>query len=205
MNYFIFDFDGVLADTFEPIVKNSVMRGETKDEEEARTRITAYFSREPEHSRKAAPTPERLKEMYDWNVMAGTHLLERGFSMFDDFIEKVKTVPNLRAAVVSSGSQNYVIPRALGTGIPFTHILGFEDHHSKEEKIELICRDWGIEPTQIYYFTDALVDVYELRDLLGAGRVIGCAWGFCGYDILRKELPDMQILKEPSDIERVIV
>jgi phosphoserine phosphatase len=50
--------------------------------------------------------------------------------------------------------------------------LAFEDHHSKEEKIEQICRDRGVDVSEVYYFTDTKADVYELQDMIAKNKLI---------------------------------
>lgn len=67
---------------------------------------------------------------------------------------------------MSSGSEEYVQPALIRSGLEPTHVLCFEDHHSKEEKIELICKDRGVNIQDVYYITDSLADVYELKDFL---------------------------------------
>ena len=53
------------------------------------------------------------------------------------FIEISENINSKHKAVVSSGSQLYVIPSVAQTNINPTHILAFENHHSKEEKIQI--------------------------------------------------------------------
>ena len=90
------------------------------------------------------------------------------------------------------------------TNINPTHILAFEDHHSKEDKIETICTDWGVTPNDVYYFTDSLADAYELQDFISPEKLIGVAWGFCGREVLLKELKPEYILDTSYDIHRVL-
>jgi hypothetical protein len=107
-------------------------------------------------------------------------------------------------AVVSSNAGIFVQKIAKEIGLPFTHVLAFEDSGSKAEKIETICNDWEIPVTQARYITDTLGDVYELVTIMPRKHIFGCAWGYLGYEVLRKELSEAQILREPKDIHRVL-
>ena len=73
-----------------------------------------------------------------------------------------------------------------------------------KKKLEQICKDWNIDISEAYYFTDTQTDVKELRDIMDPGKIIGCAWGYQGYDKLLEVLPASQILREFSDIHNVI-
>jgi len=57
----------------------------------------------------------------------------------------------------------------------------------------------------VYYFTDTLADVYELRELLSPGKLIGVSWGFCSKAQLMTMLDEENILTTPADLSRVII
>ncbi|MBP7885472.1 hypothetical protein KAZ93_04985 [Patescibacteria group bacterium] len=61
--------------------------------------------------------------------------------MFDAFIDEIKKLKNVHIAIVTSNSIDIVNHKRDALVFTPTHILGIEDHHSKEEKIEQICRD----------------------------------------------------------------
>jgi len=198
----IFDFDGVLADTLEA----SVMAVSTIDgtsPEETREIILRFFDT-PSHDRKRSRSAEWLAEKLAWNTRYAEEMVRQEFALFDDFLEEIRQLPGARLAVVSSGMGTYIIPKLKETGLPFSHILCFEDSHSKEEKVERICADWGIGPREAYYVTDTRSDVIELRELLDPAKIIGCAWGFHGHETLAQVLPPGQILREFSDLRRIL-
>ena len=127
-----------------------------------------------------------------------------GFPLFSEFVQEIEGIDTPYKAIVSSGSNNYVVPSLATTNINPTHTLTFEDHHSKEDKIETICQDWGIPVSEVYYVTDSLADVYELEQVITPGKLIGVAWGFSGKDNLRKELPEQYILNTPADFKTIL-
>ena len=90
------------------------------------------------------------------------------------------------------------------TNIKPTHTLTFEDHHTKEQKIETICKDWEVPVESVYYFTDSLADVYELQNFIAPGKLIGVAWGFSGKENLLKELPPTSILNTFTEITTLL-
>lgn len=195
----IFDFDGVLGDTYEVAVQALVRCGHFPDEAAARAHVTEYTTTKPNHVRGGVWSDEEIAARNAWVVTLGETIEELGVRLFDDFVEEVKKL-DAQIAVVSSGAEVYLVPAMVRSGLAPTHVLGFSDHHSKEEKIERIARDWNVPLSDLFYFTDSLADVYELRNLIAPEKLIGCGWGFCGAEVLARELEAPYILKDPKDI-----
>jgi phosphoglycolate phosphatase-like HAD superfamily hydrolase len=204
MKNLIFDFDGVIGDTYdawvETINKINFLSGNLGQMIDPKQ----YAAKKPNHTRDHTLTDEELAKVYERMVLGGRMVHEHGFPLFADFVTEIKSVDSKHTAVVSSGSQIYVLPALAQTDIKFTHILAYEDNHSKEEKIELVCRDWGVAVTDVYYFTDTLADVYELRNLLHKDKLIGVSWGYCTKEQLLTELSPENILDEAKDLQRVL-
>jgi phosphoglycolate phosphatase-like HAD superfamily hydrolase len=201
MHYLIFDFDGVLGDTLHDtkMVKTKI---ENISYEQASDDILAHFSK-PSHSKSDDPTAEKLVEVLKWSHNFGYLLSKTDFPIFTGFIDEIKKIKDFKSAIVSSGSKVY-IDRVKNLGVDFTHILDVFDHHSKEEKIKTICADWSADINDVYYFTDTQSDVIELRNVMNPTKIIGCSWGFQGYDKLLEVLPKEQILNEFKDIHKII-
>lgn len=203
MHHLIFDFDGVLGNTIEvSAYATGIVDG--TDTETGRKVNAIYARNKPNHARGHTLTDTEMHKIFEWTSAFGKLVHEKGFPLFLEFIHEIEEIPTEHKAVVSSGSQHYVIPAIEKTQINPTHILAFENHHSKEEKIELICKDWGISVMDVFYFTDTLADIFELRDMLNVEKLIGVSWGYCSYDELAQELDEAYILKAPKDIHNVL-
>ena len=204
MKHLIFDFDCVLGDTYEAGIDIRMIINNIPTRDEAIIDLYKYFSQKPNHTRDHTLTSEELQKSYEWIKRYGELLHKKGFSLFDDFINEIRNLENTNKAIVSSGSQIYLLPAIAKTDIEFTHILAYEDHHSKEEKIEIISRDWGVTISEIYYFTDSLADVFELKDFIQEGKLIGVSWGYCSKEQLLSELAPANILDFPSDLAKIV-
>ncbi|OHA16831.1 MAG: hypothetical protein A3C79_00685 [Candidatus Taylorbacteria bacterium RIFCSPHIGHO2_02_FULL_45_28] len=198
--YFIFDFDGVLGNTWDIMNSAKVRMGDAETIDEAAKDSLSHFDKKPIDARNHFLTPEQRKERQEWITTFGKHLSESNFGLFDEFIKELKKIKNVKLAVASSGSAQYVLPALKKSGLKFTHILAYEDHHSKEEKVERICEDWGIDIKNAYYFTDTKADILELENIMDRKQIVGCAWGYHGYDRLKELLPEKNILLHPKDI-----
>ncbi|HSR89586.1 MAG TPA: alpha/beta fold hydrolase [Candidatus Udaeobacter sp.] len=201
--HLIFDFDGVIGDTWEAGIETRIKMGDVKNREEAIEANNLYFNRKPVHTKNHNLTEEEMKGLHLWMQRYGEIMAKTTFPLFDAFISEIKKIPNTKIAVISAGSGLYMRERSANSGLNPTHVLSFEDHHSKEEKIEQVCKDWGVNIKDIYYFTDSKADVYELEGCMDQKKLIGCAWGYCGYDALRELLPENQVLKEAKDISKL--
>lgn len=203
MHHLIFDFDGVIGNTCEASASATAIVDNT-DVETARKANAKYARQKPNHARGHSLTDVELQQIYAWTSAFGDLMHQSGFPLFDDFVYEIESIESDYKAVVSSGSQKYVIPALGRTKIAPTHILAYENHHSKEEKIEIICKDWGVSVREVFYFTDTLADVYELRDMLSVDKLIGVSWGYCSAEELAQELSEEYILKTPKDIHKVL-
>ena len=201
MKYLIFDFDGVLGDTHDSRIL-AIQQMEGKSREDIITSSDQYFTKST-HTRDLNLDEDSLKSMREWNDKFGTLLHSIGFELFTNFIKELKKLTDTKMAVVSSGSSICIKPKLENCGLEFSPILTFEDHHSKEEKVEQICKEWEITLQQACFFTDTISDVVELRSILG-NNIYGCAWGYQGAEKLATVLDPNFILHNYSDIHRVL-
>jgi len=203
IKFWIFDFDGVLGDTYDATNRAKVSMGQVKTIEEAEKTTLHYSNSKPFHGKKA---PQKdIDSARIWTEKYAQHMLKQKLVLFDEFIEELKKIPlkQRKFAIISSGPGIVVRKMLKNIDIDFTHVLCHEDHHSKEEKLIHVCNDWGVSPLDVYYFTDSKSDVWELSPIMDSSKIIGCSWGHSGYDKLRELLPDNQIMKKFSDIHSI--
>lgn len=203
MQNIIFDFDGVLGDTDDLFARFYMSTEPNLKYEEALKRTQSYFLTTT-HSHRDNPTQEHLDTKAKWLAEFMEFARQEQLlpvPLFNRFIDILIDLNIPNKAVVSSGTNEYIIPALNTTKLNPSHILGFEDHHSKEEKIAIVCKDWGINPKDTIYFTDTISDVIEVRDMVGI--VIGCAWGTHNHPLLSRVLPEQQILDNFEDIYRL--
>jgi phosphoglycolate phosphatase-like HAD superfamily hydrolase len=203
MHHLIFDFDGVIGDTREASA-HATAHVNSITMEEAYRQNNTYARSKPNHVRNHTLTDHEMQAIYSWTVRFGEVMRGSDFPLFSDFIKEIESIHTPHKAIVSTGSQKYIAPSLEKTQINPTHILTYENHHSKEEKIETICRDWGVESCDVFYFTDTLADIFELRDMLAPNKLIAVSWGYCTKEELAQELDEKYILQTPHDIHKVL-
>lgn len=199
--HLIFDFDGVIGNTFEAALcaKGKV---DNLTKEEVAKEFDSYFTKS-HHTRSSNVSPEMLEKMLKWATDFGTLMKEQDYSLFTEFLEEAAKIENTKMAIVSSGSHIYIKPKVKTIPLQFTHVLCFEDHHSKEEKVERVCKDWDVSVQDVYFFTDSISDVKELENIMDRNKIFGCVWGYQGYEKLATVLDEEHIFKNYSDIHKV--
>lgn len=195
--YLILDFDGVIGDTFDACVLAYLYLEPDLSIEEAKMNLQSYFDKPAHCLQNYDPSKNQKKEVF------GEFCLEYG-RLFDGFVVELKKLQDTKMAVVSSGSEIYVKKFCKQSGINFDYVLGYEEHHSKEVKVQNILNSWGISAEKTIYITDTESDIIEIGRILSKSRIIGVDWGFHRKERLSKHLFDDQILMEFEDIHNVL-
>lgn len=196
--HLIFDFDGVLGDTLESLLQSHVVY-ENVSYEQATENMIKYFSKTQHAKKDKIDIEVTLAEKDLWHATYLPIALEFG-NLFDEFMQAVLSLKNVRKAIVTSNTNEIVLPLLGDLAEEFEFILDYHDHLSKEVKIEKICSEWGISEKEAYYFTDTISDVVELDQYMDPTKVLGCSWGFLGKEKLQTVLPESQILDNFNDI-----
>jgi small GTP-binding protein len=199
--HLIFDFDGVLGDTWESMIQTN-MRIYNRTREQAEEEGLKYFSK-TQHAKTDIINKAKMIEEKDRFSDEHIHDAIKYGEIFEGFIEEIKKVENAKLAIVTSNRKDIIEPLLNKIDLKFDYILDYKDSLSKEEKVEKICKNWKIADNDAYYFTDTVSDVVELQDFMNPSKIIGCSWGFLGFEKLREVLPKKQILKDFNDFTRL--
>jgi phosphoglycolate phosphatase len=73
----------------------------------------------------------------------------------------------------------------------FQLILGTESGRSKKKKLKLVLNKFEIQEDMIYFITDTIGDLKELKD--SGIKMVAVTWGYHDKNKLRKEKPDFLI------------
>jgi len=192
----IFDFDGVIADSFDVVyvVANEILRSqgmeEFRSEEELRDMYKTNFYeslREKGFSRaRIALFVRKLQKI----------LPERyaGVAAFEGIKEVLKRLSeNNDLYLVSSNVRKVIEEFNEREDLNFLEVLGVEDGKSKVVKIKRVAED----SKEFYYVGDTLGDMIEGRK--AGAKTVGVTWGYHSRDILEKGKPDF-LVDKPEDL-----
>lgn len=185
----LFDFDGVIIDSF-----------------------SAAF----ETSKKFYPqlTERDYRKLFEGNINDWIGKLHDDSDFFAEYIPKMKSgakptrgineaIKKLAEAytliIVSSGMTDSIKTFMEREGLAecFSEIMGNDVHRSKVEKIKMIFSKYGAAGQNCVLITDTLGDMREAEQA-GVGA-IGVLWGFHDRDTLQNGNP-FRIIKNPEEL-----
>ncbi len=191
--FILFDFDGVIADSFRPAFEVNKMMCPHITEDDYRKRFNGNIN--------------------DWEEPIHTDDCRKDMNFFEEYIPKmkgVKVVPGI-LGVIENLSHTYaliIISSTITSPIQefieryratqyFIEIMGNDVHKSKVEKIKMVFSKYNINSKQCIFITDTLGDMKEASQL-GVSS-IGIIWGFQDKETLMKGNP-ITITKNPKEL-----
>jgi len=203
MNYYIFDFDGVLADSFQASVQTYMhIHNLPADQYAEVVTLSKDYLRTPNHARNQALSSTQKQKILADYIHWGKIVQEEDFDLFTDVMREIVAIrtqfEDARMAVVTNGSAQYVQPMLQPYAQIFDSIQTIQDSLSKEEKVETVCKQWGITPQEVVYITDTTGDFLELQQTIPASQIFAVTWGWHSYQDLREVMPARSIITHPS-------
>jgi HAD superfamily hydrolase (TIGR01509 family) len=197
-NIILFDFDGVVADSFA--LAYSVNRTVFPDLEEGEYRGAFEgnindWAKEKMQSRHR--TDVNFVSEYASRADAEVTLVAGVQPVLDALSERYVLI------VVSSSTSDFINTFNMKHGLSkyFTEILGNDVHTSKIEKMKMTMQKYHESPDQYVFVTDTLGDAREAEHM-GIG-VIGVSWGFHTHATLQKDRA-LTIVDVPADLPQAI-
>lgn len=196
MPFVLFDFDGVMVDTFDLCYGISRQGDPTLTEDACRSwyegNIHAFLD-------------EKRKEKY-----AGVQSDEYFFSQYAPRLLEQPIIPGVRDAIVALASRYTLLVVTSSIESPveeyfadkeiaeyFSAIYGKDTHTSKVEKFRHVFTTHGVAAENCVFITDTLGDV---REATAAGvPSIAVGWGFHTHETLAKGNP-AAIIHTPSEL-----
>lgn len=191
----LFDFDGVIVDSFAPAFEASKM-------------ICPHT------------TEEDYQRFFEGNIndavnipVVHTEDCRRDIDFFEAYIPKMQHVPLVGGMdeVIKTLAEAYrlvIISSTISAPIRellerfhlekyFDQFLGNDIHQRKTEKIQMIFDQYAHHPSECVFITDTLGDLREAKEK-GVGA-IAVSWGFHSRETLQKESP-FRIVDTPKEL-----
>jgi len=181
-----FDFDGVLADTFEKNYKifNEIFTDVSVESFKDHHNGNVYEKPLIKFSGEQA---ELYFNEYFKRIKAGR---------FFPLVENIKELAERYLLFIISSNKESGIGKYLeleGIDRCFEQVLGCGTHKSKVEKFKMIFSEYAVDPTECVFITDTLGDVLEAK-IIGV-KSIAVTWGYHDRDRLAKGKPEYIIEK----------
>ena len=179
-----FDFDGVIADSFDAAFKVSKMIHPLLEEEDYRRRFDGNINETAVSSR----VQKEYRPDIDFFTEYGPLLLKSPIfiGMKNVAVELSK---KYILVIVSSTTTNLISEylKVHGMGHCFAEIMGNDVHKSKIKKIGMALDKYEVTPDECLFMTDTLGDIKEARHM--GVKAIAVAWGYHSKESLEQGDP----------------
>jgi len=178
----IFDFDGVLEDTFDWNFKVAKKRYKGIDKEDYRTWFNGNIY---EHPIVLEAGPMNVKEYFDIykKGFVGKKLKDKFKRLLEDIYEKYTLV------IISSIDENIIFPYLKKSKAShfFKDIWGYKTEMSKIKKFKRFLKKYNVSKKNCLFITDTLGDIIEANKVKIPS--LGVSWGYHSKETLLKGNP----------------
>lgn len=200
MRTVLFDFDGVIADSFEAALGTAKARCMHKTEEIYRSQFEGnIYEGKDDESLDHSDCDHSI----DWWATFSS-LFDSSSALFTGMDEVIRRLAKEYRLVIVSSSMDRIIRSFLekeNLGQYFDSIYDADIHKNKAEKIGMIFEKYGLGADDCIMITDSKGDVLEAREKGVAS--IAVTWGFNGYDVLLSADP-WRIVRLPGEIPNAV-
>ena len=195
MKALIFDFDGVIEDSFEfHVNKISEFTGFNLSKKELRYIHTGNFFKK---------APKELHDV-DWKDYRDYIFKEQTSLIVKKNIKKtlLELHNKFNLFIISSGGTKNIKSYLSNNKVSiFKEVLGFEKIKSKEKKFEFIFKKYSLTPKECIFITDTLGDIIEANDV--NVKTIAVDFGYHSRSILKKGNP-FAIISDLNEINEIL-
>ena len=187
----LFDFDGVIVDSFDSVYKINKKAAEFVSKKISKKDYINFFKgkfHKNLHNHLQLNKDENKKFLQQkYNVFEGEYLKSGLFSFAPDMIEKLSKEASM--AIISSAPSETIqkLLEINNLTKKFYNIFGM-NKKGKVENIKKCMIDTSVDAKNTFFITDTIGDV---RDAKKVGvKTIAVTWGFHNEDMLRDSNPD---------------
>ena len=193
----IFDFDGVIVDSFQTALEAQkiVRSGMDFSEDDYRKLFEGNVFEEQVRADKASKEKFDLQKFFDIYLPRFFELpaIEGIREALNELSKKYKLI--IISSTTSEPISEWLRRRELMEN--FTEVMGGDVHQSKIEKIKMVFEKYGVGTSDCILITDTLGDLLEANHV-GIGS-LAVTYGFHGQELLQKGNP-AGFIREPRGI-----
>lgn len=199
--FVLFDFDGVIADSFSAAFETANQHCSNRTEETYRKQFEGNIY-DSKHDFETGDHTKCNHDLNWWETFVP--IFEAKATMFDGMEKVIRHLAADHTLIIVSSS----IHRAILSMLEkykvmdcFTEIYDSAMHTSKSEKIGMIFEKYGATPKNSVMITDSKGDVLEAREK--AVEAIAVTWGFNNRETLMTAEP-FRIIELPDEIPNAV-
>ncbi len=196
MKVILFDFDGVVVDTFSFCYRIMNSRDSISEE--------AYRAKFEGNINDTLKKPEQNPRAEPFDFFGQYHPELMTCQPNEEMVKVIKELARSHTLIIISSTISSSISQFLemqGLADAFKEILGNDVEKSKVKKINDVLRRYDIKPTETVFITDTLGDIKEAKAC--GVESIAVTWGYHPTTTLERGNP-YQIIDHPNKIIETI-
>lgn len=199
--FILFDFDGVIADSFGVAFETvkTICPAITKEDYQKRFEGNINEIKHPETFHN-----DDCNHDLDWFDVYVPKMKE-GMKLFPGMKEVIFELEKEYMLVIISSTVTFPIEEFLtlhDLRKHFDWVMGNDVHKSKVEKIKMVFEKYKVSSEDCLFITDTLGDMHEAERM--NVRSVGVTWGFCTPEILQKGNP-LRLVDTPEELKDTII
>lgn len=200
----LFDFDGVIADSFEPVAKVVIAIAlqynlPVKKEDDVRDLFKVNFY---ESVKQLGLSDESINSFMNDKLWDSVIHTTKAVSDMEKLIPQLASQHTL--VIVSSADNDWVLSLLNRYSLTeyFKAILGKGAGLSKVEKIKEAMKDYDFDKENTYYIGDTTGDIEEGR-IVGV-KTVGVTWGYHSAETMQHTKPDY-LVHTVEELQKIFI
>jgi HAD superfamily hydrolase (TIGR01549 family) len=186
----VFDFDGVLADTYE-LYQEFLMKKFRLTERRAKQ----FLDNSAVSLRKQKNFIWLTRQMEAYYYRSFKKYIQNRQDLYRSEVPELLDILNIPVGVVTRSTVE-VCKEILATQFDrFEFVYGRKHFQHKHEIIHKIIKKRGLEVEEVLFITDTTADIVDVLEILPLSQIFVTSWGFSSVADLKLHIPDNQILK----------
>ena len=198
MKSLIFDFDGVIGDTFEPSAEFIAKHARI-----GLPRARAILVKDGMKNHKDTLVYRVIKNWYYRKLLS--FFQSRDAKVFVDRIQEIKKNWPENPKAILTRSDSRVCRALLGEDENlFEFIIGRDQVSAKSDGLKIVTLSSRFKLEDCIFFTDSVGDYMEMSKVLKPEQIYAVSWGFQPREILEKVFKKEMIIDSFDGLETVI-
>ena len=197
MKTFVFDFDGVIGDTFELYAEFLA-----KFMRISLPRAREYMREHSLNNRKQSLMKTLGKNFYMRRFESYVKRQMGRDMLFPEVLEQIDMLGGAKY-IVSRNHERVCLDILQEQAIIFKDVYGYNNTKSKVAALKDILERDELEPSDLVFVTDTIGDFAEVTKLLKLEQVYLVTWGFNTSEAIADYNADIQTFHEPAELARL--
>lgn len=186
----IFDFDGVLADTYDVYHRFLMEKFRLSDK-----RAKHFLDKSAVSMRKERRLKWLVRRMESYYYRRFRKYIEKKHDLYRAELPELMDKLTIPAGVVTRSTAK-VCEEILDSQYQrFEFVYGRKMFHHKHEVMQAILKERALSPHEILFVTDTTADILDVQETLPISQMIVTSWGFSKVEDLKMHIPEEQILQ----------